>query len=100
MSFDLWEQITDGFMDFIFSTYDTLEPWFYPLIFVAIVGYIYLGMNSIIAGVAAILAVLAVYGGTTDIFNDVPDLELFFYIIVIIGVASLIIAFVIKHSRS
>ena len=95
----LWSNFTDGFIDFGMSAYGSLEPWVYPLVFIGIIGFVYATMKSITVTVVAIIFTLGIYGATTNIFNEVPDLNLFLYIISIIGIALLITALFIKRRQ-
>ena len=93
----LWQNFTDGILDFAMTAYGSLEPWTYPLIFVGIIGYVYATMQSIIVTIVAIIFTFGIYAVTTNVFADVPDVSLFFYLISIIGISLLIGAFAYKR---
>lgn len=94
----LWDNFTsEGIFDFATSTYASLEPWTYPLVILGILGFVYATMNSIIVTIAGIIFAVGIYGVTTDIFVDVPDITLFLYIVSIIGITLLIAMLVIKR---
>lgn len=92
----IWQSFIQGFVDYGMSAYDPLGVWKYPLIFVGIFGFIYTFMNSAIVAIVGIIITLAIYGSTTDIFTHVPDLNLFLYIVTIMGLALLITTLFIK----
>ena len=93
----LWDNFTSGFIDYAMSAYDGFGVWKYPLLFFAMIGYVYGTMQSITVTIIAVLFTLGIYGATTNIFADVPDLTLFLYIVTIVGIALLITAIFIKR---
>ena len=93
----LWDSLMEGFIDYGMSAYDGFGVWKYPLVFIAIIGYVYATMQSITVTIVAIIFTFAIYGVTTNIFADVPDLNLFLYIVTIIGIALLITTLFIKR---
>ena len=96
-SFPMWENFTNGFLDYAMSAYSSLDPWVYPLVFVGIIGFIYATMNSVIVAIVAIFFTLGIFAVTTNVFAAVPDLTLFLYIVSIIGIAVLITTLFIKR---
>lgn len=93
----LWSNFTDGFLDFGMSAYGSLEPWVYPLVFVGIIGYVYASTKSLTVAIAAIIFTFGIYGVTTNVFEAVPDINLFLYIISVIGILLLIVSFIFKR---
>lgn len=99
MTFDIWSNMTTGIMDFALSGFEAMDPFFYPLVFLGIAGYVFTAMNSVTAAIAAILVTLGAFGGSTTIFKDVPELTILFYIITIIGLSLLVFLAVLKARK-
>ncbi|MBE3095352.1 MAG: hypothetical protein IMZ52_10010 [Actinobacteria bacterium] len=96
---EMWENFSKGIIPYAMSAFSGLEPWVYPLIFVGIIGYVYATVNSVIVAVVAIIITFGLYATTTDIFVNVPDLNLFFYIVVLIGLTLLITTLFIRRIK-
>ena len=96
-TFPMWENFTNGFLDYAMSAYSSLDPWVYPFIFVGVIGFIYASMNSAIVAIVGIIFTLGIFAVTTNVFAAVPDLTLFLYIVSIIGIAILITTLFIKR---
>jgi uncharacterized protein (DUF697 family) len=95
--FEVWENFSGGIFQYAMSAFHGLEPWTIPLIFVGIIGYVYATMHSVIVAVVAIIITFGLYATTTNIFNDVPDLSLFFYIVVLVGLTLLVSTLFIRR---
>ena len=93
---DFWGNFSGGFLDFGMSAYANMEPWTYPLIFVAIIGYVFMATHSIAVTIVSIFITLGIYTSTTDVFAEVPDLSLFLYIVTIVGFSLLIMFLILK----
>lgn len=93
----IWQGFMEGIIEYGMSAYDPLGIWKYPLIFVGVFGFIYGWMQSVTVTVVAIIFTFAIYGVTTNIFANVPDLTLFLYIITLMGIALLITVLFIKR---
>jgi len=93
----LWDSFYSGMIDYAMSAYDPFGIWKYPALLLAIIGFIYASMQSAIVAIVGILFTFAIYGMTTNIFASVPDLNLFLYIITIMGIALLFTALFIKR---
>lgn len=93
----IWDSFIQGIFDYGMSAYDPFGIWKYPLIILGIIGFVYATMESAIVAIIAIVFSLTIYGATTDIFNDVPDINLFMYIITIVGIALLLTVLFIKN---
>jgi len=93
----LWDSLMEGFIDYGMSAYDGFGVWKYPILFLAVIGFVYATMTSIIVTIVAIIFTFAIYAVTTDIFAGVPDLNLFLYIVSIVGITLLITALFIKR---
>jgi hypothetical protein len=96
MSIDIWTNFSQGILNYSLDAYGNLQPWFYPLFFFGIIGYVYSATHSVITAVVAILITFGLYGATTDIFNAVPDYVLFMNIVVLIGISALIFTLLIN----
>ena len=88
-----------GLMGYMLETFDGMEPYFWVLFFGAIVGYVYLSMQSITATIVAILLVFGIFGTTAvgGFFADVPVFNQFLYIVVLVGLTALIGGLVMKR---
>jgi len=75
---------------------NVLGVFVWPLIFTAIIGYIYLKNQSAVAGVAAILILFAAFGNA---LMGVDPWYSFMQIIVAIVVTALILVFITKFRR-
>lgn len=84
-----WQNLMNGIIEYGFSAYDPLGVWKWPLLFLGIFGFIYGATHSIITTIVGIIGTLAIYGTTTSIFAEVPDVSLFLYAITIVGLAIL-----------
>jgi hypothetical protein len=81
------------------ETFAPMQPWFWILFFGAIIGYVYLSMQSITATIVAILLVFGIFGTTAigGFFADVPIFSQFLYIITLVGLTALIGGLVMKR---
>lgn len=100
MIHEIWENFTRSVFEYAINAYDVLDPWFYPLIFLGIIGYFYAGMQSITVAVVGILITFGVYATTTNIFADVEPFVQLAYIITVLGIMLLLVGVFIKRSRS
>jgi len=94
--FDLWSNFSD-LPEYAIQAFSAVDPWVYPLVFVGIIGFLYTSMNSIMVAVVGILFTLGLFGTSTTIFNDVPEVTMLLYVISIIGVSLLIVTFIVKR---
>lgn len=83
------------FFEYSFKAYDVLGDLKYPLIILGIIGYIYLSTKSSTLAILTIIASFSIYG-VSGIFNKTYELNGFLTILSIIGIASLLIAVVMK----
>ena len=97
MSLDIWTNFSQGIFSYSLDAYGNLQPWFYPLVFIGIIGYVYTATHSVITAIVAILITFGLYGTTTDIFNTTPDFVLLMNIIVLVGVSTLIFTLFMKR---
>jgi hypothetical protein len=81
------------------ETFAPMQPYFWPLFFGGIIGYIYCAMNSLIAAVVGILLVFGVFAGTavSGFFAEVPVFSQFLYIITIVGFTLLVGTLIMKR---
>lgn len=96
MSFDIWSNFSGGIFEYSIDAYNGLEPWTYPIIFLAIIGYVFMATRSITAAIVSIFITMGIYATTTNIFVDVPDLTLFLMIVSLIGMSMLFIVLIMK----
>lgn len=94
MSF--WTNFSQGIFEYSINAYSNLEPWTYPLIFMGIIGYVFMATHSIVTSIVAILITLGIYSSTTDIFANIPDLSLFLYIVTLVGITLLVMVLILK----
>jgi len=94
---DIWQSFIDGFIDYGMSAFDPLGIWKYPLVLIAVIGFIYAYTQSAIVTVVGIVITFALYGATTNIFVDVPDMTLFLYIVTLMGLTLLFTVLLIKR---
>jgi len=93
---DIWTNFSQGFFEYSMNAYNNLEPWTYPLIFMGIIGYIYMATHSIITAIIGIIVTFAIYAFTTNIFVETSELSLFLFLITLIGITMLITALILK----
>ena len=96
MSFEIWEEFQNIFT-YAKDTFYRLDIWFYPLLFLAIIGWVYATTQSVTVAIVAIIITFGLYATTTSIFVDVPDLDLFLYLVVLLGLTLLIGSLFIKR---
>lgn len=95
--FDLWTNFTsNGIFQYALSAYSNLEPWTFPLIFVGIMGYVYVATKSVVAFIVSVFLTLGVFATTTSIFANVEPLNLFLFIVTIFGLSLAIYALIDK----
>ena len=99
MSLDIWQDFSSDIFGYAFSAYDAIEPWFWPFVFVGIIGYLYAGMQSVTVAVVGILITFGIFATTTSVFEEVPAISQFFYIIAILGITLLMVGLVLKRGR-
>lgn len=93
----IWDSFYQGMIDYAMSSYDPLGIWKYPAVFIGIIGFVYAATQSLVVAVVGIIFTFVIYGATTTIFVDVPDVTLFLYIITVMGIALLLTALFIKR---
>ena len=90
-----------GIMGYMMETFAPMQPWFWVLFFGAIIGYVYLSMQSITATIIAILLVFGIWGSVqlpgVPLFKDVPIFSQFLYIVTLVGLTALIGGLVMKR---
>ena len=92
----IWTDFSSGIFDYAISAYSNLEPWTYPLIFMGIMGYVYVASKSMTAFIVSVFITLGVFATTTSVFADVPNLNLFLFIVTVFGMSLVILALVLK----
>ena len=94
--FDIWSNFSN-ISEYTKDAFGAVDPWFYPLIFVGIIGFLYTSMNSLTVAVVGILITFGLFGATTSVFEGVSEISMFLYIIAIVGMALLVVTFFIKR---
>lgn len=85
---DFWDWALQGYVNIVGFL-------FYPIVFSAIIGYIYLKNQSALSAVIAILLFFGAFGAT-GVLANVPALNMAFYLIVCIVSGVLVLLFVSK----
>jgi len=93
----IWENFSSDIFGYATSAFSSVEPYLYPFVIIGIIGFIYAAMNSIIVAVVAVLITFAAFATTTSIFEQVPQISQFFYIISIIGITLLVVTLFLKR---
>ena len=90
-----WTYISQHLVEWSMQPYVTiLGFWFYPILFSAIIAYVYLKLQSATAGVIMILILIAVFG------NALMGVDLwvtFLHIITALVITALVIVFILKR---
>jgi len=94
-----YSYIMEHFWSWILQGYNTsLGFFFYPLIISAVVGYVYIKTNGVVAFSVAVLLIFGAYG-TTSIFNDMQPFVLFLQILVAFACTGLVVLAVSRYKR-
>lgn len=92
-----WSYIQGNFTQWALTGYmNAMGFWFYPLMFITIVGYVYLKQQSYTAAAITILILVAVFG---NILSGVPILINFLHIMTALAVTGLFLIFLTKLRR-
>lgn len=68
-----WTNISGNWSEWVTSAYTgVLGDWFWPLVFIGIIGYIYAINKSVTSAAVAICLVFGIFG-ITGIFADTPE---------------------------
>lgn len=95
-----WSNITGDWMSWITTGYtNVLGSWFWPLVFVGIVGYVYAVHKSAIAAAAAILLAFGIFG-ITGIFAGVAQFSYLFQTITVISFSALFVTLFTMRKKS
>ena len=96
-----WENFSQGIPKYAIEAYSAVDPWFYPILLLGIIGYIYGCMNSITSAIIAILITLGIFAATTSIFTGtgVSYLTQFLYIVTLVGLSMLIVSLILHKRR-
>ena len=94
---DIWANFTQNPPQYIVEAFSAIDPWFYPLVFLGIIGFVYGATNSIISAVIMILIMFGLFAGTTSIFSGIPEITQFLYLIAILGITLLVVTFFLKR---
>ena len=94
-----YTQWGDNIIEFIFFGYTRILGFvFWPIVFVAFIGYIYLKNQSAVTAAVGILFIMAAFTGTS-IFAGVPYIVMFFQAIVCAAVAGMFTYFFVKRRK-
>jgi len=87
-----------GIAGYMMETFNGMQPYFWVLFFGAIIGYVYLSMQSITAAIIAIILMFGIFGSTaiSGYFADVSLFNQLLYIITLVGITSLVGGFIMK----
>jgi hypothetical protein len=88
-----------GIIGYLLETFTPMNPYFWVLFFVGVIGYVYLALQSITATIIVILITFGIFGGTSisGYFAAVPVINQLLYIITLFGLMLLIGTFVMKR---
>ena len=95
----IWTNFTRSIPQYAVDAYAAVDPWFYPILFIGIIGFIYTSMNSITVAIIAILITFGIFATTTSIFTEVSELTQFLYIITVVGLTMLIVTLILNKRR-
>jgi hypothetical protein len=91
--------ILTHFFEYCWSAYDVIGPMKYPLLVLGIVGYVFLYTKSATLAVVTIIVAFSIFGGT-GLFAGSQVMNSFLGTITIVGIASLLLAVIIKKEVS
>ena len=87
--------IVTHIFEYCWSAYDVLGPYKYPLLILGIVGYVFLYTRSATLAIVTIIAAFSIFA-STGMFAGTQILNSFLGTMTILGLASLLLAFIIK----
>jgi len=90
-----WDTFSDGLFDYAMGAYSSLDPWVYPIVFTAIIGFMFFVTGSATIAVSIIIVALGMYA--VPVYVDVPELTLFYYVVTIMVLALLLTVLFIKR---
>jgi len=91
MPMDVWGNFTRSIPDFAVAAFDAVDPWFWPLVFVGVFGFLYTAMNSVTVAIVGILVTFGLFAASTNIFHGIPELTQFLYLVTIVGLTMLVV---------
>lgn len=97
MVFPIFENISSDIFGYAVDAFSPIDPWFWPFVFLGVIGYIYAAMQSITVAVVGILVTMGVFATTSNVFADVSIVSQFLYIITILGITLLIVGVLIHR---
>ena len=100
MPYDIWNGLTDNIIEYALSAYDGMGDMVYPILFVALIGYVFAATQSIVTTVVAIIITFASFGTVVWIWEGIPQVSVFFYIVTVVGLACLVVGLILKLSRT
>jgi len=99
MVHELWQNFSINIPQWAIDAYGSVDPWTYPFVFIGIIGYIYTATESLTMAVVGIFITFGIFATTTSIFEAVPQISTFFYIIAVLGITMLVVTLIIKKRR-
>jgi hypothetical protein len=96
---DIWTNFTNSIPEYATDAFSAVDPWFYPILFAGIIGFIYSSMNSVTTAIIGILITFGIFATTTSIFVDTPEVTQLLYIITVVGLTMLITTLVLNKRR-
>jgi len=87
--------IMEHLLEYMFSAYDVFGVFKYPLLIVAIVGYVFLYTKSATLSILVILVAFSIFGAT-GMFAETFILNNLFAVLTIFGLVALFIAAIFK----
>ena len=88
---DIWGNFSRSIPDYMTDAFSAIDPWFWPLVFVGVFGFLYTAMNSVTVAIVGILVTFGLFAASTNIFAGIPELTMFLYLIVIVGITMLFV---------
>ena len=85
---DIWNNSTNNFMQYATEAYTNtvVGQWFYPVLFLGIIGYVYAYMRSAVVAMIAIMITFSIFATTAFAASDEISTLLYIIVILIMGV--------------
>lgn len=94
---NIWGNFTNSSVEYAVQAFQAVDPWFYPIIFIGIIGYLYTCMHSVTVAIVGIIITFGMFAVTTNIFAEVPEITQFLYLVAITGITVLIVTLITKR---
>jgi len=86
---DIWSNFSD-MPTYMIDAFGAVDPWFWPLIFIGVIGFLYTASDSVTVAVVGILVTFGLFGATS-VFEGVSEFSMFLYIVALVGISLLIV---------